>query len=277
MQLDVDRGTPLQAINTFTLLEPFKSVLFANSPFGRRFTLLCARDRFWRDSMHGLNPHNCDLYRLPFRHLREIRAYLATTSIYNVERDGVFIHFTPMAFADFLQQDEVVGEAVEATGFRRTSFHPEPDDVRFLRPFKFEDLTHRGTLEFRSVCAQPASEALAFAAFHAGLMERLDKLDEALSTDETIYGHGYNVTELRESFNRRVWPTFVNRPRLAERLGKILDLAAEGCAARGGSEARLLAPLYPRAERLASPGREFAEALDQGVEMNALIERFGEV
>jgi len=35
--------------------------------------------------------------------------------------------------------------------------------------------------------------------------------------------------------------------------------------------------LHTRAERLASPGKEFAEALDQGVEMNALIERFGEV
>lgn len=146
---------------------------------------------------------------------------------------------------------------------------------RFLRPFKFEDLTYRGTLEFRSVCAQPVPEALAFAAFHAGLMEMLPELAALLDDDETLYGHGYNVSELRELFNRRNWPLFLDRPALSAQLTRILDLAARGCSRRGANEGPLLAPLYRRAETLVSPAREFVDGMEKGETVDAFIARFG--
>lgn len=275
VQLDIDEDNALLAVNTFTMLEPFKSILFANSPFGKCFDLLCARDYFWRDSLHGLNPHNCDLYRLPFHRLRDIRSYLTTTSIYNVERDGCYIHFAPRPLQDYLRYDKIEGEAVVPNGFKRISFTPVAEDVRFLRPFKFEDLTYRGTLEFRSVCAQPVSEALAFAAFHAGLMEMLPELSALLDDDDTLYGHGYNVSELRDLLNRRDWPLFIDRSALSSQLRTMIDLAATGCRRRGADEEKLLNPLYRRAETLSSPAREFVDGLEQGDSVNAWIERFG--
>ena len=48
--------------------------------------------------------------------------------------------------------------------------------VAWLRPFKFADLTQRGTIEFRSVCEQPVRDALAPAAFHAGRAESLSSI-----------------------------------------------------------------------------------------------------
>ena len=275
VQLDVDESTALQAVNAFTLLEPFKSVLFANSPFGNRFGHLCARDYFWRDSLHGLNPHNCGLYRLPFRRLTDIRSYLTTTSLYTVERDGRYIHFAPRPLQEYILAETIEGEAVVPGGFERVTFAPRADDVRFLRPFKFEDLTYRGTLEFRSVCAQPVPEALAFAAFHAGLMEMLPELTALLDDDETLYGHGYNVSELRELFNRQDWPLFVDRRALSIQLRRFLDLAAIGCGRRGANEEPFLAPLYRRAETLVSPAREFVDGLKKGDPVDAFIARFG--
>ena len=275
VQLDVDESTALQAVNTFTRLEPFKSVLFANSPFGDRLDLLCARDYFWRDSLHGLNPHNCDLYRLPFHRLKDIRSYLTTTSLYAVERDGRYIHFAPRPLQEYFFADTIEGEAVVPGGFERVTFVPCANDVRFLRPFKFEDLTYRGTLEFRSVCAQPVPEVLAFAAFHAGLMEMLSELATLLDDDETLYGHGYNVSELRELFNRQDWPLFVDRPALSRQLQRILDLAATGCSRRGANEEVLLAPLYRRAETLVSPAREYVDGLKKGDSVDDFIARFG--
>ena len=230
---------------------------------------------FWRDSLHGLNPHNCDLYHLPFRRLKSIRSYLATTSIYNVERDGHYIHFAPRPLQEYLLADAIAGEAVVPGGFERVTFTPRADDVRFLRPFKFEDLTYRGTLEFRSVCAQPVPEVLAFAAFYAGLMEMLPELAAILDDDETLYGHGYNVSELRELFNHRNWPLFLDRPALTKQLTRILDLAARGCSRRGANEGPLLAPLYRRAETLASPAREFVDGLERGESVDAFIARYG--
>lgn len=275
VQVDVDESTALQAVNAFTRLEPFKSVLFANSPFGDRFGHLCARDYFWRDSLHGLNPHNCGLYRLPFRRLKDIRSYLTTTSIYTVERDGRYVHFTPRPLQEYLLAETIDGEAVVPGGFERMTFTPRADDVRFLRPFKFEDLTYRGTLEFRSVCAQPVSEVLAFAAFHAGLMEMLPELAALMDDDETLYGHGYNVSELRELFNRQDWPLVLDRPVLSRQLRRILDLAATGCSRRGADEEALLAPLYRRAETLVSPAREYVDGLKKGGPVDTFIARFG--
>ena len=31
-------------------------------------------------------------------------------------------------------------------------FERGPEDIRYLRTFKFEDLTFRGTIEYRSIC-----------------------------------------------------------------------------------------------------------------------------
>ena len=99
------------------------------------------------------------------RSLADIMGYLESTSIYCVERGERYINFAPVPLRDYLRLGSVVGEYWDAAAriHRKCLISPMPSDVAWLRPFKFEDLTRRGTVEFRSVCEQPVREAFAAA------------------------------------------------------------------------------------------------------------------
>ena len=109
-QVDADEETLVQVINTFNLLEPFKAVLLANSPFGERSETLCGRDALWSKSLHGINPHNCGMYGVTLRSLADIEGYLESTSVYCVERGERYINFAPVPLRDYLELGTVVGE-----------------------------------------------------------------------------------------------------------------------------------------------------------------------
>ncbi len=145
----------------------------------------------------------------------------------------------------------------------------------WLRPFKFEDLTRRGTVEFRSVCEQPVREAFAAAAFHAGLAERVTRLAELLAGDTILYGHGYGATELRSLMIRRDVPSFIDGKALSVQLHRILDVAEEGLARRGFGEEPFLAPLRRRADTLTSPAREQVERLARGETIESIAVDYG--
>ena len=275
-QIDADEESVVQIVNSFNALEPFKAVLFANSPFGERGEWLCGRDRLWSHSLHGLNPHNCGMYGVTLRSLADLAGYLESTSIYCAERGGWYLNFAPIPLSEYLGRGTMRAEYWDrAAGEHRSCiFSPEPGDVAWLRPFKFEDLTQRGTVEFRSVCEQPVSDAFAPAAFHAGLAEDLPALESLLADDTALYGHGYGAAELRALMSRREWPSFVNRDALAAQLNRILDLAEEGLHRRGFGEEPLLAPLRRRADTLVSPAREQLERLEHGEPIERIAEDF---
>ena len=276
-QVDADEETVVPLINTFNLLEPFKAVLFANSPFGQRNETLCGRDSLWSKSLHGLNPHNCGMYGVTIRSLSDIAGYLESTSIYCVERGEKYINFPPVPVRDYLKLESVNGEYWDAASklHRPCRVSPEPSDVAWLRPFKFEDLTQRGTVEFRSVCEQPVREAFASAAFHAGLAECVGELLALLSDDKVLYGHGYGAAELRGITIRRAWPSFVDRAGLKAQLHRILDIAEKGLALRGFGEEPLLAPLRKRADTLTSPAREHLSRLERGESLDLIAKDYG--
>lgn len=270
VQLDADEATAVPAINAFNALEPFKAVLFANSPFdfgpGRGGLLLCGRDALWSRSLHGHNPHNCGMYGVSLRSLPDLAGYLESTSVYCAERAGKYLNFAPVPLFDYVRRPAIDAECWDpAAGTHRPfSFAPEPSDVAWLRPFKFVDLTRRGTLEFRSVCAQPLRDAFAPAAFHAGLAEDLPALAAFLAADTSLYGHGFGPAELRARMVRREWPSFVSRRALRSQLHRLLDLAGAGLARRGFGEGFLLDPLRRRAEALSNPAREQLARLERG-------------
>ena len=276
-QVDADEETVVPLINAFNLLEPFKAVLFANSPFGARNETLCGRDSLWSRSLHGLNPHNCGMYGVTLRSAADIVGYLESTSIYCVERGERYINFAPVPLRDYLEMGTVVGEYWDGNAkcHRKCLIAPSPVDVAWLRPFKFEDLTQRGTVEFRSVCEQPMREAFAAAAFHTGLAERVDRLAELLAYDTVLYGHGYGAAELRGLTIRREWPSFIDRKALVVQLQRILDFAEEGLARRGFGEEPLLEPLRRRADTLVSPAREQVERLERGESLESIAADYG--
>lgn len=172
VQLDVETDKITETINTFSKLEPLKAILFANSLWKERSDYLLNRDYFWKNGLHGFNPHNVDAYAVSLHSNDELVQYIASMSMYCVERNGKYINFAPTPLRQYFSTKSIVGEYYDGTKYQKVTFVPEADDLKYLRSFKFEDLTYRGTIEFRSVCMQPVSEIMSVAAFHAGLIEK---------------------------------------------------------------------------------------------------------
>ncbi len=274
VQLDVEEQEIPEVFNTFNKLEPLKSILFANSLWGKDHELLCGRDRFWKNSLHGLNRHNVDMYNVTFSSSADVLSYIKSMSIYCVERDGKYINFTPTHLEDYFSAGSIEGEYFSQDGYRSIRFAPDIEDLHYLRSFKFEDLTYRGTVEFRSVCTQPVRDLMTVAAFHTGLKERLPALTDRLNADTSLYHKGYNASELRELLNRRAFPSFLDRKEISGLLTDVLDIAAEGLRGRNLGEESYLSPLYERAKTLVSPARRMAEGLENGISLDAFIKDY---
>lgn len=277
VQLDVAKDKIVQTINTFNRLEPLKAVLFANSLYDETPELLINRDRFWKYSSQGYNPHNLDMYAIEFHSIEEYIEYVKTQSLYCVEKDGKYLHFKPILLTKYFTSEQVTGEYYDNGKWKEYTFRPSIEDLAHLRTFKFEDLTYRGTIEYRSACEQPVNEIFTVSAFHAGLAERIDELEALLAADNVIYGHGYTPIELRELFVRRELPDFVNQKELSTLLLRVLDLAKDGLADRGFDEEELLLPLYERAEKLTNPALEIVRGIENGDPIEDWIEKYSTI
>ena len=275
IQLDVEEKDLAEVLNTFTRLEPLKALIFANSPWGEHQETLCSRDNFWRNSLHGLNRHNVDMFDLEFASVEEIVYYIQSMSLYCVERDGKYVNFPPTPLREYFSSETVEGEYFDGLQYQKIWVHPELEDLKYLRSFKFEDLTFRGTVEFRSVCEQPVKEIMASGAFHAGLMRNLHELSALLVDDCVVYHRGYNASELRRMFVKRDLPGEFDWREVSKLLVRIPDIAAEGLKQRGFAEESFLQPLYGRAEKLLSPAREMLQGLADGKILDDYIIEYG--
>jgi len=233
----------------------------------------------WENSTHGINPHNVGMFDPLPQSVDELLEYIASTSIYCTEQRGKYINFEPVNVVEYFGRSQVYGEYFDtATGqYRDIVFAPDVADLKYLRSFKFEDLTFRGTIEFRSVCCQPVRDALSVAAFHLGLLGRTGELNELFAADRVIYHRGYGATELRRLFNLRKLPAFCEPAALRGLLLDVLALAEAGLRARGLGEEAWLAPLFSRAERLSNPARELLARTDAGEDVEGVILDFAGV
>ena len=277
VQLDMTREELLTVLRAFTKVEPVKALLFSNSVLlSEMEDILCARDMFWECSTHGINPHNVGMYEADLYSEEELLDYIASTSIYCVERDGLYINFEPVPILQYLQEPAVTGEYYDRTEgeYREITVRPEPDDIRYLRTFKYEDLTYRGTVEFRSCCCQPIRDSMTVAAFHVGLQKKLEELDRLMAEDRILYHHGYTPTELRRLFVRDVIPPYLREDDVYALTGQILDLARKGLADRRLGEERMLDPLYERWEQRTNPAKTMLRELHDGTPLEKIIRQY---
>ncbi|MFS9320447.1 gamma-glutamylcysteine synthetase [Streptococcus infantis] len=240
VQLDVSTANYLRVINAFTQLEAAKAYLFANSVFsGAEWDTLISRDIFWEDSMHGIYPENVGVNSKLFKEEDDFFDYLDRSAIFTAERDGETYYFSPIRARDYLDTDEITAYTLNG---KETLLVPQEKDFQTHRSYQFQDLTTRGTVEFRSVCTQPLDRTFASAAFHLGLLVNLDKLETYLETAPFFESFGRDYKSLRRQFSKK-------RLSDEETVGivqfskDLLAIAEQGLKIRGQQEMTYLEPL----------------------------------
>ena len=278
VQLDVYKDDLVKMINIFSKIEPIKALLFSNSVlFEDNKDVICFRDILWEFSTHGVNPHNIGMYDVDFKNLNDLEAYLESLNIYCVMRDGAYINFPSMNLLEYYKKDYVCGEIYCNGKYREIEIKPCISDIKYLRPFKFINLTFRGTVEFRSVCTQPIKDSMSVAAFHLGLKEKLDELHELISNDDVIYHKGYTAGELRKLLIHEEVPMFINKNDLCNLSKEIVDLAECGLKERGIGEEIFLNPLYERIKQHTNPGKDIITSMNDGIKLEKIIKDYGEL
>lgn len=240
VQLDVSKSNYLRVINVFTQVEAAKAFLFANSEFsGANWDTLISRDIFWEESMHGIYPENVGVNAKLFKDEDDFFDYLDRSAIFTAERDGETYYFSPIRARDYLATDEIPAYTLNG---KETLLVPLEKDFQTHRSYQYQDLTTRGTVEFRSVCTQPLDRTFASAAFHLGLLVNLDKLETYLETSLFFENFGRDYKSLRRQFSKKHL-TDEETAGIAQYSKDLLAIAEQGLEMRGQSETTYLEPL----------------------------------
>ena len=240
IQLDVSKSNYLRVINAFTQIEAAKAYLFANSEFsGADWDTQISRDIFWEDSMHGIYPENVGVNSKLFQNEDDFFDYLDHSAIFTAERDGETYYFSPIQARDYLDTDEIPAYTLNG---KETLLVPQEKDFQTHRSYQFQDLTTRGTVEFRSVCTQPLDRTFASAAFHLGLLVNLDKLEAYLETAPFFEIFGRDYKSLRRQFSKKHL-TDEETAGIVQFSKDLLAIAEQGLKMRDQQEMTYLEPL----------------------------------
>ena len=240
VQLDISKSNYLRVINAFTQIEAAKAYLFANSEFsGADWDTKISRDIFWEESMHGIYTENVGVNARLFNDEADFFDYLNHSAIFTAERDGQTYYFYPIQARDYLAMPEIQTFALNGD---EVIIYPQEKDFETHRSYQYQDLTTRGTIEFRSVCTQPLDRTFASAAFHLGLLVNLEKLESYLEIAPFFKAFGRNYKSLRRQFSKKKL-TDEEKTAIIEFSKDLLLLAEEGLKMRNKQEMIYLEPL----------------------------------
>ena len=238
--MDVSKSNYLRVINAFTQIEGAKAYLFANSEFtGTDWDTKISRDIFWEESMHGIYTENVGVNARLFNDEADFFDYLDHSAIFTAERDGQTYYFYPIQARDYFATPEI--QAFSLNG-DEVLISPQEKDFETHRSYQYQDLTTRGTVEFRSVCTQSLERTFASAAFHLGLLVNLDKLVAYLETAPFFKEFGRDYKFLRRQFSKKKL-TYEEKTAIIEFSKDLLLLAEEGLEMRNKQEMTYLQPL----------------------------------
>lgn len=237
VQFDLDRRDLVRVLNAFNKIEAVKAYLFAHSELESVLPdYAITRDYFWEDSMHGIFPENIGVYHKEFVSEEDYIDYMAQSAMFSVEREGGYHFFHPVRVADYFQASELV---CASSGERLL---PQESDIAYHRSYHYQELTARGTVEFRSICTQPLARTFAPIAFHLGLMVNLAAFEELLAQTDFFNQFGTDYGQLRQRFARK---RLSERERLAigQLSSALLECSLIGLKERGFGEEQYLSGL----------------------------------
>ena len=237
VQLDVRRDNYLRIINAFNKIEAAKAYLFSNSEFSAEvWDTKIARDIFWEESLHGYYKENVGIYPKEYQSEEEFFNNLARTAIFTATREGKSYYFKPIRVEDYLDQKEIT--AYTADGNEKI-INPVKEDLKQHRSYQFQDLTARGTVEFRSVCTQPLETTFAPIAFELGLFVELEKLENYLEDSSFIKNEEQDYRKLRKKYSKKILSK-EEKEAIQSFSKDLLDIAEAGLMKRGYGEEKFL-------------------------------------
>lgn len=107
VQLDVEEDEIASVLKAFSLIEPLKAVLFANSVMDEEPELLCVRDMLWEKSTHGINPRNVGFYDEIPGGSEQLVDYISRASLFCAERGGHYLFFKPIPAFEYFDLPRV--------------------------------------------------------------------------------------------------------------------------------------------------------------------------
>ena len=237
VQLDVRRDNYVRIINAFNKIEAAKAYLFSNSEFSAEaWDTKIARDIFWEESLHGYYKENVGIYPKDYQSEEEFFNNLARTAIFTATREGKSYYFKPIRAEDYLDQKEIT--AYTADGNEKI-IKPVKEDLKQHRSYQFQDLTARGTVEFRSVCTQPLETTFAPIAFELGLFVELEKLENYLEDSSFFKNEEQDYRKLRKKYSKKILSK-EEKEAIQSFSKDLLDIARAGLMKRGYGEEKFL-------------------------------------
>ena len=104
--------------------------------------------------MHGVFEENAGVFPKVFKSEDHYFSYLSETAIFTAKRGDETYYFEPIRAKDYLNTSSVKAHSIHG---EVVTIEPSEEDFKTHRSYQFQDLTTRGTIEFRSVCTQPFS------------------------------------------------------------------------------------------------------------------------
>lgn len=237
VQLDVRRDNYIRIINAFNKIEAAKAYLFSNSEFSAEaWDTKIARDIFWEESLHGYYKENVGIYPKDYQSEEEFFNNLAKTAIFTAIREGKSYYFKPIRVENYLDQKEIT--AYTADGNEKI-INPVKEDLKQHRSYQFQDLTARGTVEFRSVCTQPLETTFAPIAFELGLFVELEKLENYLEECSFFKNEEQDYRKLRKKYSKKILSK-EEKEAIQSFSKDLLDIAEAGLMKRGYKEEKFL-------------------------------------
>lgn len=237
LQLDVRRDNYIRIINAFNKIEAAKAYLFSNSEFSAEaWDTKITRDIFWEESLHGYYKENVGIYPKDYQSEEEFFNNLASTAIFTATREDKSYYFKPIRVKDYLDQKEIT--AYTSDGNEKI-IRPVKEDLKQHRSYQFQDLTARGTVEFRSVCTQPLETTFAPIAFELGLFVQLENLENYLEHCSFLKNEKQDYRKLRKKYSKKILSE--KEEETIQSFSKdLIDIARAGLIKRGYGEETFL-------------------------------------
>ena len=192
--------------------------------------------------MHGVFEENAGVFPKVYENEDDYFSYLSETAIFTVTRGEVTYYFEPIRAKDYLNKPAIQAWSIHG---KEVSIQPSEDDFQTHRSYQFQDLTTRGTVEFRSVCTQPFSATFVPAALHLGLLVNLEALESILKGTSLFEVFDYDYPRIRCLFSKKTISK-TDLKLILPLTEALLTCAEDGLKNRGFGEEVYLAPLQER-------------------------------